>query len=91
MLFYGFINMAVTWISGTPIYAPLSWDSFWSWVMGLSLLPISFGFYAGIYYLTKYKFRKLSMHDSINYADAEVGTFVTTAQLGTSYNIGSNG
>lgn len=89
MLFYGFINMAVTWITGTPIYAPLSWDSFWSWVMGLSLLPIAFGYYAGIYYLTKYKFRKLSMHDSIDYTVAEAGSVATTAPLGGSFNIGS--
>lgn len=58
ILVYGFVNMAVTFGSGTPVYAPLSWDSFWAWVMGLAVFPIAVGFYFGIYYATKWKFRR---------------------------------
>lgn len=63
VLLYGFINMAVTFSSGEPVYPPLSWDSVVSWIMGLAILPIAVGYFAGLYYLTKWKFRKLQMHD----------------------------
>ena len=59
--------MAITLASGTPVYPPLSWDSVGSWALGLGMLLLATGFYAGLYYLTKCKFRKMAMHDSINY------------------------
>ena len=68
ILFYGIVNIIVTFASGTPVYPPLSWDSFWSWLMGFSILLLAFGYWAGIYYLTRYKFKKMGMHDTIPYA-----------------------
>ena len=65
---YGLVNIDVTYRSGTPVYAPLSWDSVVTWIMGLAILPIAVAYFAGIYYLTKWKFRKLKMHDQIEYA-----------------------
>ena len=45
----------------------MSWDSFSSVIIGLSALPLAAVYYIGLYYLTRFKFRKMSMHDSIEY------------------------
>ncbi len=58
---YGIVNITVTYRSGTPVYPPMSWDSVLSWCIGLSLLPFAFGVYAGLFYLTQWKFKKLKM------------------------------
>ena len=63
ILIYGFINMTYTWVSGEPVYAAMSWDSVGAWIMGLSILPIAFLFWVGLYFLTKCKFSCMKMHD----------------------------
>ena len=73
---YGVINIVVTKSSGTPVYPPISWDSFMAWLIGLAILPLAFGYFTGIYYLTKYKFRKMAMHDAITY-EPMAATIVT--------------
>ena len=73
---YGVVNIVVTKSSGTPVYPPISWDSFMAWVIGLAILPLALGYFTGIYYLTKFKFRKMAMHDAINY-EPVAGTIVT--------------
>ena len=60
-LAYGAVNITVTYNSGNPVYAPMSWDSVTSWIIGLSLLPFAFGVYVGLFYLTRWKFRRLGM------------------------------
>lgn len=64
---YGLVNIGVTKGSGTPVYPPISWDSVGSWFLGLALLPLAAGYYMGLYYLTRLKFRKMKMHDAIEY------------------------
>ena len=68
ILLYGFVNIIVTFASGTPVYSPMSWDSFGSWLLGLAMLPMATGFFFALYYLTRCKFRKLKMHDAIEYS-----------------------
>ena len=58
---YGVINITVTFRSDVPVYPPMSYDSVLSWCIALSLLPFSFGVYAGLFYLTRWKFKKLKM------------------------------
>lgn len=72
-LLYGFVNMGVTWGRGKPVYPPLTWDSFGSWLLGLAMLPLAIGYYFALYYLTRCKFRKLKMHDAIEYNAVSTG------------------
>ena len=67
-VFYGLINITYSKAKGKPVYPPLSWDSFGSWALGFACIPLAFGFYTALYYLTKCKFRKMAMHDAINYS-----------------------
>jgi hypothetical protein len=60
-LAYGAVNITVTYKSGNAVYAPMTWDSVTSWIIGLSLLPFAFGVYVGLFYLTRWKFRRLGM------------------------------
>lgn len=62
-LLYGLVNIGVTYGTGTPVYDPISWDSFGSWCIGLAMLPLCALFYCMWYFLTKFKFRKMQMHD----------------------------
>ena len=62
---YGLTNLTVTMVTGTPVYPPISWDSVESWLVGVAMLPLAMGYYIGLYYLTKCKFRKMKMHDSV--------------------------
>lgn len=69
-LLYGTVNIGVTYGRGYPVYDPISWDSVGSWILGLAMLPLAAGYYTGIYYLTRFKFKKMGMHDSIEYSVA---------------------
>ena len=82
---YGAVNIAVTKVRGTPVYPPISWDSFGAWLIGLSILPLAFAYFTAIYYLTKCKFRKMAMHDAIVY-EAAASTMVTSDNVTSSYN-----
>lgn len=64
---YGMINLTVTYARGKPVYPPMSWDSFGSVCFALVMFPLAIGFYFAFYFLTKFKFRKMEMHDSIKY------------------------
>ena len=64
---YGMINMTVTFVTGTPVYPPMSFDSVSSWLTFFVMLPLAAAFYTGLYYLSKYKFRKMGMHDAIEF------------------------
>jgi hypothetical protein len=61
MVAYGGVNIAVTKITGKPVYGPLSWDSLFSWGLGLALLPFAIGTAYAWFALTKCKFKKLRM------------------------------
>ena len=74
VLLYGIVNMTITYARGTPVYGFLSWDSVVSWSAGLGMLLLMTAFFAGLYYLTKFKFRKMEMHDSINYVTSSTIT-----------------
>ena len=82
-LLYGFVNMGVTWGTGTPVYPPLSWDSFFSWLLGLAMLPLALGYYFALFYLTRWKFRKLKMHDVIEYDSVPSMTISSNSLLNT--------
>lgn len=69
-LLYGLVNIGVTYGRGYPVYDPISWDSVGTWILGLAMLPLAAGYYVSIYYLTRYKFKKMGMHDSIEYSMA---------------------
>jgi hypothetical protein len=58
---YGTVNISVTKASGKPVYGPLSWDSVFSWCLGLGLLPFAVGVSIGYFYLSQWKFKKLKM------------------------------
>jgi hypothetical protein len=66
-LIYGFVNLGVTYGTGTPVYPPISWDSVGSWCLGLAMIPLCALYYLMWYSLTKLKFRWMKMHDSITY------------------------
>lgn len=66
-LIYGFVNIGVTKGTGKPVYDPISWDSVVSWIVGLAILPLAAIYFIALYYLTRYKFRKMKMHDAIEY------------------------
>ena len=66
-LLYGLVNLTVTKVSGTPVYDPISWDSVGAWFVGLAMLPLAFGYWLAIYFLTKCKFRRMGMHEQIEY------------------------
>ena len=67
-LVYGLVNITVSKASGTPVYPPISWDSVTSWILGLSMLPLALLFYVLLFYLSRCKFRRMGMHDAIEYA-----------------------
>jgi hypothetical protein len=58
------VNIGYTEASGNPVYSPMSWDSLGSWLIGLSMLPLAIGVYLGLYFLTKWKFKKLKMENN---------------------------
>ena len=60
-LLYGLINITVTYVTGKPVYDPISWDSFTAWLLGLAMLPLALGFYMLLYVATRGKFRCLGM------------------------------
>ena len=64
---YGLVNITVTFVSGTPVYAPMSFDSVGSWLTFFVMLPLAAAFYTGLYYLSKCKFKKMNMHDAIEF------------------------
>ena len=66
-LLYGLVNITVTKVTGTPVYDPISWDSVGAWFVGLAMLPLAFGYWLAIYFLTKCKFRRMGMHEQIVY------------------------
>jgi len=68
---YGLVNIGVTFGTGTPVYPPISWDSVGAWFVGLAMLPLAAGYYVALYYLTRCKFRKMKMHDAIEYAPVQ--------------------
>ena len=82
---YGAVNITVTKVRGTPVYPPISWDSFGAWLIGLAILPLAFVYFTAIYYLTKCKFRKMAMHDAIVY-EATASTMITSDNVTSSYN-----
>ena len=59
---YGCINITATFVSGTPVYPPLSWDSVTSIALGMLVFVFAFGFYTMWYFLTKCKFRRILNH-----------------------------
>ena len=61
MLVYGFVNFSVTKVTNIPVYDPLSWDSVFSWCLGLGLLPFAVSVSIGYFYLSQWKFKKLKM------------------------------
>ena len=80
----------MTKVRGTPVYPPISWDSFGAWLIGLAILPLAFGYFTAIFYLTKFKFRRMAMHDTIIY-EAAASTMVTSdIDAVTSFNPGSS-
>ena len=62
-LFYGLVNLTVTYVTGVPVYEPMSWDSVGSWFLALAMIPLAALYWVGLYYLTRWKFRKMEMHD----------------------------
>lgn len=59
--FYGVINFVVTLASGEPVYPPMSWDSWWSVLLALSMLLIAFLYWVVIFYISKCKFKRMRM------------------------------
>ena len=78
-ILYGILNMTVTFVTGTPVYSPMSFDSVGSWLTFFVMLPLAAAFYVGLYYLSKCKFRKMNMHDAIEFeAVGETEVLVTS-------------
>ena len=61
---YGILNIIVTYATGKPVYDPISWDSFASWLLGLAMLPLAVGFYIALYFATRGKFKLTGMAQS---------------------------
>ena len=76
-LVYGFINITVTKVSGTPVYGPMPWDSPLSWVEGCMMLPIAIFMYFFTWGITYLKFSCGGMLDKSVIEDraAKVGQF----------------
>lgn len=53
--------MAVTFISGTPVYPVISWDSVTAWAIGLAILPFAALVWFLLYGLTYLKFKILKI------------------------------
>ena len=56
---YGIVNISVTLLSGKPVYSMMSWDSVGSVMIALAIFPLATVYYIGLYYLTRFKFRKM--------------------------------
>lgn len=58
LLFYGFVNIAVTKINGVPVYPILTFDSVKSWAIAFCL-PLMDAFFHFLYFLlTRWRLRK---------------------------------
>lgn len=75
-MIYGCVNIGVSKGTGTPVYSAIPWDSVGTWFLGMAMVPLAVGFYVGLYFLTRLKFRCMKMHDSIEYAS------VASSQVG---------
>ena len=64
MTLYGLINLTVSKATDHPVYSPLSWDSVLSWFTALMMVPLALGFFMGLYFVTRLKFRCLKMEDA---------------------------
>ena len=60
---YGMCNLTISEVRGKPVYPPMSWDSVVAWAFALAMIPLALGFWVGLYYLTKCKFRCLKLVD----------------------------
>ena len=88
---YGMVNLTVTLVGGKPVYPPMSWDSFGSVCFALVMFPLAIGFYFAFYFLTKCKFRKMKMHDSIKYDVEPEIDGESSREISESYEGSNNG
>ena len=60
-LIYGVVNIVFTKVTGEPVYPPfIVWDSFGTWMIGLSIIPLWILFFYLEYWATNWKLSKLS-------------------------------
>lgn len=61
LFIYGMYNLAYTKIEGHSVYPVVTWDSIVADCIAFAVLPLFMLFWLGLYYMSRYKFKKLDM------------------------------
>ncbi len=72
MLMYGIVNIAKTLATGVPVYPPLNFHDVMSYVWSVLLFVLEGLGYLGLYYLTKFKLRKIEEIDYKEHTDLTI-------------------